>query len=155
MQREQNSTADALDKLAMTKDVELINVVPIDYLESLSISALDEVESIQPQDGWMEPIVKYLISRELPRDKKAARKLLYQVLRYIIMDNRLYRRGYSMALLRCVSKQEANLILQEVHEGFCGDHVGGQSLSKKILRQGYFWPTMNGDAMDYFKKCDK
>ena len=35
------------------------------------------------------------------------------------------------------------------------DHAWGQSLSKKILRQGYFWPTMNGDAMEYVKRHDK
>ena len=42
--REQNSNADALAKLATTKDAELINVVPIDYLESPSISTPGEVE---------------------------------------------------------------------------------------------------------------
>ena len=42
-----------------------------------------------------------------------------------------------------------------MHEGFCGDHAGGQSLSKKILRQGFFWPTMNEDSMEYVKRCDK
>ena len=72
MSREQNSNADALAKLATTKDTELINVVPIDYLESPSISVPEEVEFVQPRDGWMEPIVKYLVSRELPQDKKAA-----------------------------------------------------------------------------------
>ncbi|XP_062075100.1 uncharacterized protein LOC133779119 [Humulus lupulus] len=106
--REHNSNADALAKLATTKDAKLINVVPINYLESLSISAPGEVDSIQPQDGWMKPMVKYLIFGELPQDKKAAQKLLYQVPRYIIMDNRIYRQGYSMPLLRCVSKQEAS-----------------------------------------------
>ncbi|XP_062103366.1 uncharacterized protein LOC133814420 [Humulus lupulus] len=111
MLREKNSNADALEKLATTKDAELIKVVPIDYLDSLSIVAPDEVETVQPQDGWMEPIIKYLISRELPQDKNAARKLFYQVPRYIIMDNKIYRRGYSLHLLWCVSKPEANSIL--------------------------------------------
>ncbi|XP_062086151.1 uncharacterized protein LOC133792258 [Humulus lupulus] len=109
--REYNSNADALAKLATTKDAELINIVPIDYLDAPSISAPDEVEVIQPQDGWMEPIIKYLVSGELPQDKKAARKVLYQVPWYTIMDSKLYRRGYSFPFLRCVSKQEARLIL--------------------------------------------
>ena len=136
--REQNSNADALEKLATIKDVELINVVPIDYLDSPSILAPDEVETVQPQDGWMEPIIKYLISGELHRDKKATRKLLYQVPRYIIMDNRLYRRGYSLPLLRFVSKKEVSLILREVHEGFCGDHVGGAEPLQEYLKAEVF-----------------
>ncbi|XP_062085976.1 uncharacterized protein LOC133792083 [Humulus lupulus] len=83
----ENSNADALAKLATTKDAELINVVPIDYLESPSISDSDEVESIEPQIGWMEPIVKYLVSGELPQEKKVAQKLLYQVPRKIVSEN--------------------------------------------------------------------
>ncbi|XP_062074989.1 uncharacterized protein LOC133778997 [Humulus lupulus] len=152
--REQNSNVDALAKLATTKDVELMSVVPINYLDSPSIMAPNEVETVQPQDGWMEPIIKYLVSEELPQDKKAARKLLIQVPMYIIMDNRLYKRGYLLPLLRCMSRKEASSVLREVHEDFCGNHAGGKSLSKKILRQGYFWPTMNGDAMDYVKRCE-
>lgn len=103
----------------------------------------------------MQPIVEYLTSGTLPQDKNNARKLLYQAPRYIVMDRRLYRQSYSVPLLRCVSTQEANLILREVHEGFCGDHTGQHSLSKKNLRQGYFRPTMNKDSLNYVKKCDK
>ena len=103
----------------------------------------------------MQPLAEYLTSGALPQDNNSAQKLLYQPPWYILMDGRLYRRSYSMPLLRCVSAQEANFILREVHEGFCGDHAGGHSLSKKILRQGYFWPTMNKDSLNYVKKCDK
>ena len=52
-------------------------------------------------------------------------------------------------------KKKSRLLLEEVQEGFCGDHARGQSLAKKIPRQGYFWPTMNEDAHDYVQKCDK
>ncbi|XP_062075186.1 uncharacterized protein LOC133779214 [Humulus lupulus] len=89
------------------------------------------------------------------QDKKVPQKLLYQAPCYIIMDDKFYRQGYSLPLLRCVYKQEANMILREVHEGFCEDNARGQSLAKKILRQGYFLSNMNRDAMDYVKKCDK
>ena len=60
-----------------------------------------------------------------------------------------------MPLLRCVTKEEAKTILTEVHGGECGDHTGGQTLAKKILRYGYFWPEINQDAADYSRKCDK
>ena len=33
--------------------------------------------------------------------------------------------------------------------------LGGHSPSKKIIRQGYFWPTIKADSFDYVKKCDK
>ncbi|KAK3000332.1 hypothetical protein RJ639_022447 [Escallonia herrerae] len=44
--------------------------------------------------------------------------------------------------------------LREVHEGICGQHLGGRALAHKVLRQGYYWPTMHRDALDYTKKCD-
>ena len=56
-----------------------------------------------------------------------------------------------MPLLRCVTPPEDKNIIGEIHEGFCGDHTGGHSLSKKIIRQGYFWPTIKVDSLDYVK----
>ena len=91
----------------------------------------------------------------LPTDRNRARTLQRQAARYILVDGILYRRGYSMPLLRYISKEKAKELMKEVHKGFCGDHAGGQSLSKKILRQGYFWPTMNEDSVDFVRKCDK
>ena len=54
-----------------------------------------------------------------------------------------------MPLLRCVTKEEAKTILAEIHEGECGDHSGGQTLAKKVLRYVYFWPDINRDAAIY------
>ncbi|GAU30613.1 hypothetical protein TSUD_62330 [Trifolium subterraneum] len=46
-------------------------------------------------------------------------------------------------------------ILQEIHEGINGQHIGGRSLARKALRAGYYWPTMQNDAKDHVLKCDK
>jgi len=46
-------------------------------------------------------------------------------------------------------------VLREVHECECGNHTGEETLAKKILCYRYFWPTVNRDAADYSKKCDK
>ncbi|MCI11506.1 gypsy retrotransposon integrase-like protein, partial [Trifolium medium] len=43
----------------------------------------------------------------------------------------------------------------EVHEGACGSHIGGRDLAAKVLRAGYYWPTMKEDCVDYVKRCDK
>ena len=101
--REQNSNADALARLATTRDSELIDVVPVEDLEAPSIDTTDDVSQVGEMGGWMQPIIDYLTSGALPHDKNHARKLLYQAPRYILMDGRLYRRSYSMPLLRCVS----------------------------------------------------
>ncbi|KAK3002009.1 hypothetical protein RJ639_022183 [Escallonia herrerae] len=48
----------------------------------------------------------------------------------------------------------ATYALREVHEGICGQHLGGKALAHKILRQGYYWPIMQQDPLEHTKKCD-
>ena len=51
-----------------------------------------------------------------------------------------------MLYLRCVEEDVAKYILEEVHEGICGDHIGSRSLVSKIIKTGYFWPTKIGSS---------
>ena len=60
-----------------------------------------------------------------------------------------------MSYLKCVNDDEAKYILEEIHKGTYGDHVGPRSLVSKVIRICYFWPTMQVDALELVKKCDK
>lgn len=60
-----------------------------------------------------------------------------------------------IALLKCIRPEDADYVLRKVHDGLCGDHSGEKTLALKILRQGYFWPIINRDAMEFVKKCYK
>ncbi|KAK3040693.1 hypothetical protein RJ639_028389 [Escallonia herrerae] len=57
--------------------------------------------------------------------------------------------------LKCLTPKEADYALHEVHEGICGQHLGGRNLVHKILRQGYYWPGMQRDAIKFKKRCDQ
>ena len=46
-------------------------------------------------------------------------------------------------------------MLREIHKGVCGNHSRPRSLVGKTVRAGYFWPTMQKDAVELVKKCDK
>ena len=61
---------------------------------------------------------------------------------FIILNDVLYKRGFSMSHLKCVDNEEAKYIQEEIHEGICGDHVGPRSLVSKVIRIGYFCPTL-------------
>ena len=63
----------------------------------------------------------------------------------------LYKRGFSRPYLRCLGTEEADYIIREVHEGICGNHLGSRSLVHKLVRAGYYWPTMQKDA----DKCQR
>ena len=56
---------------------------------------------IKEQDKWMIPIVHYLKEGWLPKDKTEVRKIQIRAAHFVIIDDVLYRRGYSLPYLRC------------------------------------------------------
>ena len=103
----------------------------------------------------MMPIVSFLQDEHLPQDAEEAKKIKKRATRFTILNDILYKRGFFLPYLKCVDEDEAKYILEEIHEGICGDHAGPRSLISKVIRTGYFWPTMQVDAIELIKKCDK
>ena len=103
----------------------------------------------------MTPIVSYLKDGRLPEEKDEARKLRVRSARYVLMDEVLYKRGFSQPYLRCLVLDEAYYVLREVHEGACGNYSGARSLVHKVVRVGYYWPNMQADAKVYVKVYDQ
>ena len=134
--REDNPLADALARLATSKEAEELSIVPVEVLHEPSIVQSREIELIEEKTTWMTSIIAYLFEGTLPEDRIKARRLMYQLPRYTMLDGKLYRRGYSMPFLKCVAEPEVSSILREVHEGFCGGHTRGHSLARKVIRQG-------------------
>ena len=60
----------------------------------LSIDIL-EVQQIGGEENWMTPIVLYLKDERLPEDKHEAKKLRIRAAKYVIIDEVLYKRGFS------------------------------------------------------------
>ena len=54
----------------------------------------------------MDPIVAYLKNGELPGEKIEVHILQLKAARYVLYDDKLYIRGYSMPLLKCVLPTE-------------------------------------------------
>ena len=63
----------------------------------------------------MAPYLEYLTNGVLPTDRNKAITLQRQAARYILVDGVMYRRGYSMPLLRCVTPEKAKELMKEVH----------------------------------------
>lgn len=60
----------------------------------------------------------------------------------------LYKRSFTLPLLCCAHDEEAAYVLQEIHEGVCGNHSGCHVLSHKALTVGYSWPIIPRDARE-------
>ncbi|XP_065628026.1 uncharacterized protein LOC111988600 [Quercus suber] len=149
--REENMEADTLAKEASANEA-MDKFDEIRYMPSID---LPEMLQIEGEENWMTPIVSYLRDGRLLEGKDEARKLRVRSARYILMDEVLYKRGFSQPYLRCLAPDKANYILREVHEGACGNHSGARSLVHKVIRAGYYWPTIQADIKAYVKVCDQ
>nr|XP_023913408.1 uncharacterized protein LOC112024989 [Quercus suber] len=145
--REENMEADTLAKEASTNEA-MDKFDEIRYMPSID---LPEMLQIEGEENWMTPIVSYLRDGRLPEGKDEARKLRVRSTRYILMDKVLYKRGFSQPYLRCLAPDEANYLLREVHEGACSNHSGARLLVHKVIRAGYYWPTIQADTKAYVK----
>ena len=43
--------------------------------------------------------------------------------------------------------------MREIHTGVCGSHMNGIILAKKIVRQGYYWMSMEKDYIQIVRQC--
>ncbi|KAG8472004.1 hypothetical protein CXB51_036534 [Gossypium anomalum] len=114
-------------------------------------------EEEKDDNPWYQDILLYVRDRKYPEqatknDKRTLRRLACD---YVLDGDILYKRRKDQVLLRCVDAVEAKLILEEVHEGVCGTHANGFTMARQIMRFGYYWPTMEGDCINYAKKCHK
>ena len=99
---------------------------------------LPEVQQIGGEESWMTPIIDNLKEGKLPQGRDEAHKLIIKSVKYVLMDEVLYKRGFSQPYLRCLAPDEVNYVLREVHEGVCGNHSGARSLVHKVVRAGYY-----------------
>ncbi|GKU94659.1 hypothetical protein SLEP1_g8119 [Rubroshorea leprosula] len=154
--RAENEHADSLSKLASENSGEAKSV----YIEilnepSFQTSGAMEISTDPDAPSWTNPIREYLLNGTIPGDKQEEMKLRRKASRYTLVGDILYKRSYSLPLLRCLTPYEAEYALREVHEGVCGSHVGARTLAHKVLRQGYYWPNMQEDAKKFMQRCQK
>jgi phosphatidylserine/phosphatidylglycerophosphate/cardiolipin synthase-like enzyme len=75
------------------------------------------------EEDWRAPIVQYLRNETLPPEKDEANRLKKAAVHYVLVGDKVYKRGFSTPLLLCVSEMEAQRILKEIHDGSCGNHT--------------------------------
>jgi len=72
---------------------------------------------------------------------------------YQLVNNVLFRKNANGTLLRCLEREESDLVLTQLHDGPAGGHFGGDTTAHKIMRAGYFWPTLFKDAHAFVRRC--
>ena len=128
--REENSRADELSRMDPNDSratrgilVEIINRPSTKKREVMTINVPD----------WRSPIIEYLKSPTREAEPESA-KLRIRAVRYILINEVLYKKSFNLPYLRCLGPDEVQYAISEIHEGICGQHMGGRSLSYKALR---------------------
>ncbi|XP_075663275.1 uncharacterized protein LOC142632832 [Castanea sativa] len=57
----------------------------------------------------------------------------------------IHKRSYSGPYLLCVHPEAVEPLLEELHEGICGGHIGGRSLAHRAMTQGMAFRRYCGD----------
>ena len=89
--REENMEADALVKTTLVGEA-MDEFDKVQYIPSIDLL---EVQQIEGEENWMTPIVIYLKEGRLLEDKDEVRKLRIKASKYVLIDEVLYKRGFS------------------------------------------------------------
>ena len=155
--RSGNTHANSLATLAMYSTQDLPRVVLVEdlYTQTLVHQGAPRIHQITLGPSWMGSISLFLEKDVLPEENSEADKMRRKAPRFWLSEDRkLYKHSFSRPYLLCVHPEASKSLLKELHEGVCGSHTGGRSLSHRALTQGYWWPNMQKEAQEYVKKCD-
>ncbi|XP_025678326.1 uncharacterized protein [Arachis hypogaea] len=122
--REKNVRADILSKLAATRADTQTSALSQLTLKKPSIELLS-ITSINHLRDWRTPFLEYINAGIIPRDELNPQHFRRKASLYTNIAGELYKRGFSQPLLKCLNKDESQEVMDEVHEGVCGNHIRG------------------------------
>ncbi|XP_057780009.1 uncharacterized protein LOC130998614 [Salvia miltiorrhiza] len=147
--REENTKADLLARMAsaveQTWNDEIILLCDTREMRT------SQVFSVEIRDDWRAPTMHFLKTGER-LSKESNQRARYE--NYCLINDQLYKRSFTHPLLKCLSPDEADFALKEIHAGCCGAHTGFRDLVRKIIRAGFYWPNINKDAREFVRKCE-
>jgi len=104
---------------------------------------------LEEGDTWMTPYKRYIADGILLAEPGEGKRINRNSTRYTLIDGALFKHRFTHPILTRVSGDECIRIMSELHEGICGSHVGGRSLASKVIRAGFYWPTVREDCVRY------
>ena len=97
----QNVLADEISKLASSEEGGLSKNLTMEIQKHPSIEEVPTL-AIQSMNSWMTPIISFLQDGPLPQDTDKAKKIKKRAARFTILNDTLYKGGFSMPYLKCV-----------------------------------------------------
>ena len=153
-----NAHANSLAMLATSLAQDLPRVILVEdlYKPIETRREIAQIHQIRAGSSWMDSIIQFLKEDILLEERIEADKARRKTTRYWLSENqKLYKRFFSGPYLFCVHPELTKSLLEELHEGICGSHTGGKSLAHRAITQGYWWPIMQRETLEYVRKCDQ
>jgi len=133
--------------------------------QALDINELDnEHEMVTPQinqaflqSPWYADICFVLLNLHAPPGLSRTKKrfLKMKASKFCVIDNVLFWKNHEGILLNCITLSETDNVMKEFHAGDCGGHLYWNSTVDKILRAGFYWPTLFADVKKFVVSCHK
>lgn len=115
----------------------------IHFVKSVAQLCAYKCFNIDPTINYATPIREFIEAGHEPQDETEAKRIRPMTHSYIILDEIIYKKGFSTPLLRCIAPPKTTTILIELHEGYTAFHKGAISIVRKALNQRYYWPTIS------------
>ena len=138
--RNGNTHVDSLAILATSLAQSLPWVILVENLckPTKMKSKMVHIHQIRVGPSWIDSIVVFIKKDILLEEKLEVDKVWRKAPWFwLFEDQKLYKYSFSEPHLQCIHHEAAELLLEELHEGFCGSHTGGRSSSHRALTQGY------------------
>ena len=116
---------------------------------SLSLQKLEQVECYAD-------IIFYLKHGTCPNHfvGHGRRSLRLKASKYVITQMGLGWKNLDGLILRCVDEDEVKSIINEFHVGICGGHYATRTTNHKILKVGYYWPSIFYEVHKFVRCCE-
>jgi hypothetical protein len=96
----------------------------------------------------------YLRGHCEPPDELEEKRLKQRARGYAVVDGELYKSGVTESWLRCITSEKGVELLKKIHSRFCGAHISTRGLVGKVIKQGFYWPSINIEAKKLVRECE-
>jgi hypothetical protein len=70
----------------------------------------------------------------LPEDAVEAKRITQRSKAFVVLQGKLYKKSITGVLQRCVTPQEGQVILKDIHATVCGHHASSRAIAAKAFR---------------------
>ena len=134
----------------------------INFISDLREEIDDENSNLQVLLEFLSsPCYKYIIyvlqhlQARVDMDKTRARFIKLKAVKYCILNGYLYWKDLGGILLNCLLEEETKLMIKEFHDGDYRGHHYWKAIVNKILRAGFYWPSIFSDVHKKVTSCHK